>query len=254
VYRLRRRPHRKGPLPFRYVLLLSFVFFILSTSLGIWLINKAVEPTLMAYANMQTKKIAQYVINEAIDKEITNQLDPESVFGTTGEAGDGTAVNLNTAVVTNVLKETTTLVQKSLHDIEKGEGQITDPPSGVEIEESKKLREEGILYHIPLGRATDNALLANLGPNIPVEFSTIGAAHTDVETSIEEYGINNAMITVYVKVQVDVQVVLPFATDVARVTTKVPVAMRIHEGSVPDYYNKGGDGSGAAVELPHKKE
>ena len=64
MVKLRRKLTRKGPLPFRYVLLLTFLFFMLSTGVGLWLINREIEPTLMKYAEAQTKEIATLVNSE----------------------------------------------------------------------------------------------------------------------------------------------------------------------------------------------
>ena len=38
----------------------------------------------------------------------------------------------------------------------------------------KQREPNGVAYSVPLGRVTDNTLLSNLGPDIPIEFSAIG--------------------------------------------------------------------------------
>jgi hypothetical protein len=43
------RLRRKGPLLFRHVLLITLLFFSLSTVGGLWLIDKGIEPTLMSF-------------------------------------------------------------------------------------------------------------------------------------------------------------------------------------------------------------
>ncbi|MCG3057053.1 hypothetical protein KZ287_33340, partial [Escherichia coli] len=71
---------KKGPIPFRYVVLLTIVFFLLSTGAGIWLINRGIEPTLMKYAEAQTKEIATLVINKAVNKQVVDQLDVNDII------------------------------------------------------------------------------------------------------------------------------------------------------------------------------
>ena len=45
-------------------------------------------------------------------------------------------------------------------------------------------------FLVPLGRVTDNALLGNLGPSVPIEFLVIGDVESDIKTKVVEFGIN----------------------------------------------------------------
>lgn len=69
------KPRRGGPLPFRYVMIITFLFFMISTGFGLWIINKGLKPTLLAYAETQTSRIGTLVINKAINKKIADVLD-----------------------------------------------------------------------------------------------------------------------------------------------------------------------------------
>ncbi|MGX1725054.1 sporulation protein YunB, partial [Bacillus haynesii] len=42
--RIRGPLSKRGPLPFRYVMLLSFVFFIFSTAISLLIINSSIKP------------------------------------------------------------------------------------------------------------------------------------------------------------------------------------------------------------------
>ena len=64
-----RRLLKRGPLPLRYVLLLTFVFFIFSTTAGLWIINEELKPTLMSIAKSESVSLATLVINDAIDQQ-----------------------------------------------------------------------------------------------------------------------------------------------------------------------------------------
>ncbi|WP_110113777.1 sporulation protein YunB [Bacillus sp. CGMCC 1.16541] len=250
--KFRRKLFRKGPLPFRYVFLLTFVFFIFSTASGLWFINKGIEPTLMDYAEAQTKRIATLVINKAVNKQITEELDTSQLVNVEKNAnGEVTFIGINAPMVSRALAQTTNLVQANLRAVEKGEVDTLDLPMDVEIETDDTLREKGIIYQVPLGQATDNALLGNLGPLVPVKFHAIGYVNSDVKEVIEEYGINNAVYKIVIHVEVNVQVIIPFSTKMTTVTTDIPIVMQVLPGGVPDYYNKGGDSS-PAIQLPKK--
>ncbi|WML47064.1 hypothetical protein RCG23_15890 [Neobacillus sp. PS3-34] len=153
-------------MPYRYVFLLTFVFFIFSTAAGLWIINKGIAPTLMSYADSQTRKIASLVINKAVIKKTVNVKDINNIFvGIPDKNGKSSGYTLKTDVINRVLAETTMEVQKNIKMAEKGDlaalGQLTE----VDIETNKPKNLEGIIWYVPLGQATNIALLGNLGQN-----------------------------------------------------------------------------------------
>lgn len=79
------------------------------------------------------------------------------------------------------------------------------------------------LYH--LVRRTNIPLLGNLGPKIPIRFHVIGNVHSDVTASIEEFGINSAYVEVGIHMEVNVQIIVPFASKSSTVSQNIPVAM-----------------------------
>lgn len=246
-----RLPRRKGPLPFRYVFLLTFVFFCFSTAAGLWIINNGIEPTLMRYAETQTRKIATMVINKAVDKKIASDMNLNKIIQLVPDSSGSSisAINFDTEIINRVKAETTTLVQINLKEAESGNLSVLDPLKEVEVETDKDKKSEGIAYYFPLGQATNNALLGNLGPRIPVRFNAIGDVRSDVESRVEEHGINNAWIKVYIHVEVNVQIIIPFATKITKVEESIPVAMQFIPGKVPQYFN-GGEKASPSLQLP----
>lgn len=245
-----RRLPRKGPLPFRYVFLLTFVFFSFSTAAGLWIIDKGIEPTLMRYAESQTRKIATLVINKAINKKIANGMDIDKVIELVPvDGGSSTVLKFNTEIINRVKAETTNIVQMNLKEAERGNLSSLEMLSDVEIVADDDQDEPGIVYYVPLGQATNNALLGNMGPRIPVKFTAIGDVTADVVWDTEDHGINNTLINVSVRVKVNVQIIIPFATKVATVQEDIPIGSIYYPGKVPQFFNGGGDSS-PSIQLP----
>ena len=67
----------------------------------------------------------------------------------------------------------------------------------------------------------------------------VGNVVSSIETSISNYGINNAIVEVYAKVEVTEEVIIPFQTKRIKVVNNVPIAIKIIQGNVPDYYSDG---------------
>ncbi len=244
------RRSRRGPLPFRYVMLLSFVFFLLSTAFGIWIVNKGIEPTLMKIAESETRNIAAIVINKAITKRTTNIGEDDEVIelipSTNGKASNA---KLNTDLINRVLAETTTQIQKNLRTAKSGDLASLEQLTDVEIETDETKASNGIVWYVPLGQATQIALLGNFGPKIPVKFTAIGDVRPDVKIESKPMGINNTWVDVFIHIEVSVQIITPFATEITKLEQNIPVGNSLIQGDVPQFYN-GGGGTIPSIQLP----
>ncbi|MBS4178546.1 sporulation protein YunB [Lederbergia citrea] len=245
----RARNIRRGPLPFRYVLLLSFVFFIFSTAAGLWIVNKGIKPTLIDYAESQTKKIAPLVINKAIKEVLPNVKDIREVTEIVPNGVGGTSVQFKTDIINETASELSRAIQQNLKKAESGNLQALEAETDVEIDYEKSNLGEGIVYSFPLGQATHNALLGNLGPRIPIRFTAIGSVQTNAKPKVEQYPINNVFITVEIQIEVTVQIIIPFGTKQAVVQQDVPIALGYYPGNVPQFYNGNGKTS-PSIQLP----
>ncbi|MFC0187674.1 sporulation protein YunB [Fictibacillus aquaticus] len=250
---------RKGPLPIRYVLSLSMIIFMLMTVQGLWIVNRGIEPTLIHIAETKTDEIASQAINEAVMNKIVETGDMDNVVKyVENSKGEVISASIDQKVVNRIMSQAAYIVQAYLKDIEEGRisdlGMMEDDDGA--MHEYKK--HPGLVAYIPLGQATNNALLANLGPKIPVKYTAIGDVDTDVQETFEEKGINNIKHNVNIIVKVKVKIVIPFATKTAIVERPIPIASYILPGEVPQYYNDSDSGSGSiqpSVPLdPNKKK
>ncbi|MFC7370884.1 sporulation protein YunB [Fictibacillus iocasae] len=261
MFRRRRKIRmRKGPLPIRYVLSMSLIIFMVMTIQGLWIVNKGIEPTLIHIAETKTDEIASQAINEAVMNKIVETGDMDNVVKyVKNDNGDIISASIDQKVVNRIMFQAGKIVQAYLKNIEEGKhsdfGLMSD-----ELEEVNDYKKPpGLVAYIPLGQATKNALLANLGPKIPVKYTAIGDVDTDVEETFEEKGINNVKHNVSVIVKVKVKIVIPFATKTAIVVRPIPIASYILPGEVPQYYNGSQNGSGSTIQPsvplePNKKK
>lgn len=194
-------------------------------------IGKKLTPIIMNYAEKQAKKIAVLVIGNAIDNELGEKFKSDNLFIT-----DGKETNYNTYEINNILKEVSINVKEYLRKLEKGELGDIGLSDNENINVNSEKLKSGIIYQVPSGIIFNNGLLANLGPKIPVKLSLIGDITTDIVTDIKEYGINNAVIELGVKIIAEEQVILPFDTKQIQVETVVPISIKIINGTVPGYY------------------
>ncbi len=233
--RRRRKWRSKSQLSIRHRFMMAVLLFIIGILFILWLINRNIQPVLLNYADMQSQKIASMVLQKAISKEITENLDIKDIMIT--EKGEGGATSFNAEVINKVLAEVTELAEENLDQAEAGNLQELEKLSGVDIDVKKTMQGEGIAYTIPLGQITNNAILGNLGPRIPIRFHALGDVNSNVKTKVEPFGINSAYVEVYIALEVNVKVIVPFASETTIVKQTLPVAMGLVHGTVPNYYN-----------------
>ncbi|MEG2564520.1 MAG: sporulation protein YunB, partial [Bacilli bacterium] len=88
------------------------------------------------------------------------------------------------------------------------------------------------------------------GPKIPVKIHFIGNVTSSVSSKVTSYGINNAMMEAFVKVNINVQIALPLSLEEISVMTEIPIAMKMIQGQVPNYYQKGYDRDSLLLSTP----
>ncbi|OKL37729.1 sporulation protein YunB [Domibacillus mangrovi] len=233
--RRRRKWQGKSQLSMRHRVMMTVLLFIIGLLFIFWLINRNLQPLLLNYADAQTEKIASMVLQKAISKEITDNLDIKDIMIT--DKGEGGATTFNAQVINKVLAEVTELAEANLDEAEAGDLKELEKMSGVDIDAKRTAQGDGIAYSIPLGQITNNAILGNLGPRIPIRFHAIGDVTSNVKTKVEPFGINSAYVEVYIELEVNVKVIVPFASDMKIVKQTLPVAMGLVHGKVPNYYN-----------------
>lgn len=219
------------------VLQITIIMIIICIFKVISYINLVATPILMNYAELETNRIASILISRSISKELTNEFDVDNLMKITKDSsGNIQSIDFNTLIVNKVLAGTNNLVQMNLKTVE--DGSIADIDYHDDIfgnTDQKKLRK-GIIYEIPIGVITKNSMLSNIGPKIPVRLQLIGSVNSSVKTRITNYGINSALIEVFVEVEVSEQVNLPFTSKMSKIKTEIPVIMKIMQGKVPEFY------------------
>lgn len=83
-------------------------------------ISLKVNPVLLDYAQMEARKIASIIINDAVNQNITNDIDIEELFIITRDTNNEVkTIDFNPIVVNQILTETTILVQSNLRYLER---------------------------------------------------------------------------------------------------------------------------------------
>lgn len=221
-------------------LTLVVVFIIIGVFVFIYYLNERLMPTYLDYAEIQTAKIASSVVSKAIDSRTSGVMDVNDILVEVSP-GNHADLKVNTETINRVRTETVNQVKLYLEQAEQGELSHLPNLDNVEYDYNKINEGNGVVFYMPLSQAANIPLIGNLGPKIPIRFHVIGNVHSEVTSSIEEYGINSAYMSVGIHIEVNVQIIVPFASKTTTVTQDIPVAMGLVRGDVPSVYSKGGE-------------
>ena len=218
------------------IFIATLLLCVIITIIVLKIISIRVSPILMNYAELETKKLSSIVINRAVNKQLANGMNIDEMFNIIkNDNGEIATIDFNPAIVNKVLNTTTNVVLINLKAIEEGNIDFIELPD-ILISTDKDKLKNGIIYEIPLGTITNSGFLSNLGPKIPIKLNIIGSVESNVKTNIKEYGINNALVEIYIRISVTEQINVPFISKRVTVTSDIPVALKVIQGSVPKYY------------------
>ncbi len=97
--------------------------------------------------------------------------------------------------------------------------------------------ENGYVMYIPLGYISNSPLFVNLGPKIPVKIELTDIVTGTVKTKITDFGINNALIEVYLYFELENSIILPLLDKNQNMSFDVLLTSKIISGKVPEFYN-----------------
>lgn len=233
--KIRRKKHSKSNL-----IIIIIILLIISIYYVFKIFNQKALPIFMEYSELETKKIVSLVVTSTITEEIAKNTIMDDLFITSyNSSGDINTIDFNSSNVNLLLTKASRLVEQNLKYLESGQiDKLSIPRSLLSGYDSKKLAS-GIFYELPSGILFNNPILSNIFPKIPIKLDLIGNAICILDTEIENYGINSALLKVNIKITIEVKVLLPFTTKKVSVLSNIPIVMKIIEGNIPNYYLDG---------------
>ena len=96
------------------------------------------------------------------------------------------------------------------------------------------IKDDLILYY-PITLASNFIYFNNLGPKIPVKIKFLSSLVTNLNTKVSNYGINNVLVELYVDIDIEDYIVLPFKKESIKKHYNVLLSSKVIMGKVPMY-------------------
>ena len=200
-------------------------------------LSKRIKPILVEITKSEALKLESNIVNNSIDEILKEGYDTNKLFDTV-KSKDGVieTIDFNSNQVNKLLNMLTMKVQNNLTMLDNGIVEDLGINYKNIIENDHLNLKKGIILEVPVGTLFKNIILADLGPKISVKLHYLNDINSSRSTKIREYGINNALMEIYVNVEVNIKVLLPFISEKIVLMTSVPLAIKMVQGKIPTYY------------------
>lgn len=185
---------------FRYIILLIFTILLF---IFMKFAREYYSERVSVYIREKAITNASLTINSILNDEIISIIDNDNIISKENKA-------INTIMFNNILKETNKILGEKVNDF--------------------SIDKVFIPYSIIFSELLFND--SKLGFNVKIR--PISSFKTDIISVVEEYGINNSILSVYLNVKVNVEIMIPLNKKVANVETNIPLTMIVLSGDIPD--------------------
>ena len=214
-----------------YILLIAFIMALFV----IYYFSTFIGPGLIKSASLEVNRITSIIINNGVRKYLSNNSELEIVdILRNGEKIE--VIRYNTENVNKISMDISNSIEQDINYLILGDLEKIDF-SLSKISDSYYDRiDNGLVFGISIGNITGNSLLANIGPIIPLKIEMVSNVNVEVKNKITEYGMNNALMEVFIEIKVSPVIVMPFLSKEISVINKVPLVTEIIQGDIPDSY------------------
>lgn len=210
-------------------LLVIIVTVILLSFLFIHYYNKRISNKIISIAQIKINEYSNDIIMDSFNKQILDEHEINNIIKISKNKSDEIiAVDFDLKKAYLVSMNVSKNIRDSLNNLEK---------QNLKEEFLDYYQKDGFVLLLPIGLASKNIYFSNLGPRIPVRIKFVGNLTTGLQTKIKEYGVNNSLIEVYLKVSLNEEIIVPYSSKKINNSCEILLSSQVIEGIAPSIYN-----------------
>lgn len=219
------------------IFILMLIIIVICSLYLIRLAGRKINNKIIAISEVEILNISKRIISESINNVVLKDFDTDIMFVIQKNSnGQIELIDLNSKYVNELLLLVNKNVTNYLNELNYGRSSLIDLKKNIVTSTGLLSDKEGIIFEIPIGIVTSNSFLSNFGPKIPIKVSLLGDLESEIKTDVMNYGINNALIKISISITVTERIILPLITKDFQISCEVPIAMKMIQGSIPNYY------------------
>ncbi len=227
--------------------LIFIVFFcILINSLIIYhFYNKYTSDKVVILINQKLDKIMNQFFGDLITDKVINKDSVSNLLVITKNSDDEIlAVNYNVEKTYAILTHISNIIKKGISDLENGSIDVSIYDKYIES------GKDSLVLNVPFFLGASNVFLNKLGPTIPIAIDFNETLLTNVKTKVTNYGFNNALLEIYVTVEMEKLIITPVKKDSEKFLYDILVGAVVVNGSVPEFYGDSIESASAFFTIP----
>ena len=202
-----RKIKRKGRF---FVLLFIAVVMIVITTFAVF--RKNVRPVIFTYCDALIASLGMESINAAAADVVALYEYADFVQLERGSDGKILYMDLKTATVNGFVRSLALRCENALNSLGKQR------------------------IHVPVGAFSGSPLISDRGPEVGVDVTFFSTVHCDFVSAFESVGINQTRHSIYAKIDVLFNTVLPIAEHEISLGNRILIAENLIVGEVPNVY------------------
>lgn len=205
------------------IVLSVFIFFIILFNY----VNKSLNNNITYLAELKLEELTRYYLNQTIK----NYLNIDT--------NDYIKINLVNNNIVNIdidNTKTNELLNSILNDLELNMKELDNGNINKYHNLEFIYGDNGIIFLIPFGITFNTSLLSSVGPKIPIKVSFLESIETYVDVNVENYGINNSLVKLYIIINIKEVVDMPVNKDRQDISYKFLLSSKLVSGKVPSIY------------------
>ena len=213
------------------IIFVTIIFVILFTIFLLSKFVKHLDHSLVEISTNEIERVTYRFITDELDQSVFNRANFEDILIINqNDDGEILYVDFNLDQAYLVLDQVSSILTHSLDELESGNVSVAYFDSDLSHELGS------MVLSIPIGNSFSHIYFYNLGPKIPVRINFIGSVLTNLKTKVTNYGLNNALVELFVTIEFKTQIMSPFQVDEITLDYDAVVASMMIEGEVPSFY------------------
>lgn len=212
-----------------------FLFAFICACLVIWYFSELLGDNLVNSACLEVNRITSIIVNNGVRRYLSDNENLNIVDIIKNE-DRVEVIRYNTSIVNRISMDISNSIEQDINYLILGDLDKIDFSLSKISDSYYERIDNGLVLGISIGNITGNSLLANIGPRIPLKLEMVGNVNVGIENKITEYGMNNALMEVFVRIEVNPVIVMPFLSKEISVVNKIPLVTEIIQGEIPRGY------------------
>ncbi len=211
---------------FTIILIIIFTLFLLIN------FNKKTNKNISNISKTELNNLIYKFLTERINNDILNKESLKNILIINKNKNDEILyVDFNLDNAYKLLDKISQILTNSLKETKNGNIDINY------YNQELSTKTNSLILNIPIGNLFNSLYFYNIGPKIPVKINFVGSLLTNLETKITNYGLNNALVEVYVYITINCEIISPFKIEPLNLKYNSIIASLMIEGEVPSFYN-----------------